>query len=49
MTSPAASTNTAHPVVESMMAMPNRTAANQAIDLDGLLDTDFVGLDMNQL
>jgi len=31
------------------MAMPNRAAANQANDRDGLLDTDFVGLDMNQL
>ena len=40
---------TAHPLVESMMAMPNRTAANQANDRDGLLDNDFVGLDMNQL
>ena len=49
MTSPAASTIAAHPLVESIMAMPNRAAANQANDRDGLLDTDFVGLDMNQL
>ena len=49
MTSAKASPIAAHPVVESMMAMPNRAAASQANDLDGLLDTDFVGLDMNQL
>ena len=28
------------------MAMPNRAAANQAIDLNGLLDTDDVGCDI---
>jgi hypothetical protein len=35
--------------MESMMAMHSRAAANQAKDLDGLLDTDFIGLDMDQL
>ncbi len=42
MTSP----TSAHPVIESMMAMPNRAAANQAIDLNGLSDTCDVGCDI---
>ena len=46
MTSAKASPIAAHPVVKSMMAMPNRAAANQAIDLNGLLDTDDVGCDI---
>jgi len=46
MTSAKASPIAAHPVVESMMAMPNRAAANQAKDLRGLSDTDVVGWDI---
>ena len=49
MTSAKASPIAAHPVIESMTDMPNRAAANHAKSLQGLLDTDVVGWDMNQL
>ncbi len=49
MTSAKASPIAAHPVIESMTAMPNRAAANQAKDLRGLSDTDVAGWDMHKL
>ena len=49
MTSAKASPIAANPVIESMTAIPNRAAANQAKDFHGLLDTDVLVWDVHQL